>query len=295
MAERFLDDIGEGRIDEIWLIGSRAGVSNDAYPERTGVRDDSDWDYLVVGEDFDAVEDEKIARLEDGERIYGLALDVEVSKRSKHKDIIFSSSAPISGKLLFRSPCVGKDHSLGEGGYFPAVAVFDEAVGIVAPSLRFPSAMHPTAMTLEQMNVFVGQSRMNMPETGYLPGGQGDLFPFVKAAFLTDDGRVHEGIAHAVVFEQRGDSSFFANGHTYCESNILADGFTVGGFWAHRPETLCADGFLKGAHASWAEPWKIAKSQVESRIGASRAECLELHGRVSVASSLNKSRLSLGD
>ncbi len=85
IADAFLDELGEGHIEAIYLIGSRASGEE---------REDSDWDYLVVGDGFDAVEEERIARAEEGNPFPGLDIDVPIDKRGKHLDIIFSSDPP---------------------------------------------------------------------------------------------------------------------------------------------------------------------------------------------------------
>ena len=85
IAERFLDDLDAAPIESVWLVGSRAEETS-----HTG----SDWDWLVVGEDFDSVEAERISRLEAGERLFGLSLDVDVARRGDFNDIIFSSNPP---------------------------------------------------------------------------------------------------------------------------------------------------------------------------------------------------------
>ena len=94
-ADAFLDELGEGHIEAIYLIGSRASGEE---------REDSDWDYLVVGDGFDAVEEERIARAEEGNPFPGLDIDVPIDKRGKHLDIIFSSVPPKAdqaSKLLY--------------------------------------------------------------------------------------------------------------------------------------------------------------------------------------------------
>lgn len=98
IADRFLERLGEGEIESVWLIGSRGGQVNPAYPERNGKpHEGSDWDFLVVGDGFDAVEEEKISLLEQGVRLYGLSLDVPTERRSQHLDITFSSQPPEAG------------------------------------------------------------------------------------------------------------------------------------------------------------------------------------------------------
>ena len=136
-AENFLDEIGEGKIESVWLIGSRGGQVNPAYPERTGVRPDSDWDYLVVGEGFDEVEAELRERLEDGEKFFGLTLDVPISRRGAHKDIIFSSKAADGGILVYQNPLNGQHPQLRPDGFGPAVILLDEQSQIVPLSKRF--------------------------------------------------------------------------------------------------------------------------------------------------------------
>jgi predicted nucleotidyltransferase len=85
IANAFLNELGEGHIEAIYLIGSRASGEE---------KEDSDWDYLVVGDGFDVVEDEKIARAEEGNPFPGLDIDVATVERHKSLDIIFSSDPP---------------------------------------------------------------------------------------------------------------------------------------------------------------------------------------------------------
>jgi len=89
-ANAFLDELGEGFIEAIYLVGSRASDT----PSET-----SDWDYLVVGDDFDKVEDERIARAEEGNPFPGLDIDVAIKDRPQHLDIIFSSDPPSEGQV----------------------------------------------------------------------------------------------------------------------------------------------------------------------------------------------------
>jgi len=84
-ANAFLDELDYGHIDAIYLIGSQASGK---------VGENSDWDYLVVGDGFDEVEDERTARADEGNPFPGLDIDVAVDKRSEHIDIIFSSTPP---------------------------------------------------------------------------------------------------------------------------------------------------------------------------------------------------------
>ena len=84
-ANAFLDELDSGHIDAIYLIGSQASGK---------ARENSDWDYLVVGDGFDEVEDERTARADIGNPFSGLDIDVAVDKRSEHIDIIFSSTPP---------------------------------------------------------------------------------------------------------------------------------------------------------------------------------------------------------
>ena len=140
-AERFLDEIGEGQVDAVWLIGSRGGQVNPIYPERGGVRPDSDWDYLVVGENFDEVDAELRERLEAGEMFDGLTLDVPISRRSTHKDIIFSSKAADCGILVYQNPANGRAPLLRDDGFGPAVVLRDEQNKIILPSQRFVCAV----------------------------------------------------------------------------------------------------------------------------------------------------------
>ena len=97
IANAFLDELDEGHIEAIYLIGSRASGEE---------REDSDWDYLVVGDGFDRIEDEKIARAEEGNPFPGLDIDVATGERHKSLDIIFSSVPPKAdqaSKLLYQS------------------------------------------------------------------------------------------------------------------------------------------------------------------------------------------------
>ena len=84
-ANAFLDELDFGHIDAIYLIGSQASGK---------ARENSDWDYLVVGDGFNEVEDERIARADIGNPFSGLDIDVAADKRSEHIDIIFSSTPP---------------------------------------------------------------------------------------------------------------------------------------------------------------------------------------------------------
>src|SRR5215207_7969165 len=52
VSERFLDVLGEGDIEGIYLVGSRAKGKAGAT---------SDWDFIVVGKGFDNIEAEKLA------------------------------------------------------------------------------------------------------------------------------------------------------------------------------------------------------------------------------------------
>lgn len=88
VAERFLDNLGEGKIEGIYLIGSRAEGK---------IHANSDWDWLVVGDGLDSAEEERLEKLENGERIYGMKLDSPVDRRSSFNDIIFSSKPPELG------------------------------------------------------------------------------------------------------------------------------------------------------------------------------------------------------
>lgn len=92
IADNFLDLLGEGHIEQIYLIGSR-------YTGKAS--DDSDWDFLVVGEGFDEVESEKLRQLEAGQRIFGMRLDTAIKDRNRSNDIIFSSTPPKEGKLVY--------------------------------------------------------------------------------------------------------------------------------------------------------------------------------------------------
>jgi hypothetical protein len=94
------EEIGEGNIESIWLVGSRGGVVNEAYPEgkhgsAPGMpHAGSDWDWLVVGEDFGRLDVELNELREQGRR--GPIYD-----RRSGNDIIFSSTPPTSGLLAW--------------------------------------------------------------------------------------------------------------------------------------------------------------------------------------------------
>ena len=95
IANAFLEELGAGHIEAIYLIGSRASGEE---------KEDSDWDYLVVGDEFDAVEDEKGIWADRGEPFPGLDVDVAYAERHKSLDIIFSSVPPKAdqaSKLLY--------------------------------------------------------------------------------------------------------------------------------------------------------------------------------------------------
>lgn len=93
-AETFLDFLGEGEIETIWLVGSRANGQ---------ARTDSDWDFLIVGDGFNAVEAERIHLAEAGQLPLGCRL-LDVSVSPNGPDVIFDSVSPLSppAKLLWR-------------------------------------------------------------------------------------------------------------------------------------------------------------------------------------------------
>jgi hypothetical protein len=87
-VDRFLDYIGEGNVDEIYLYGS---IPQGRATEK------SDIDLMFVGEDFDDMEDERIRMGEEGELPPGCRLlDVGVDKHAKaySPDVLFSSKSP---------------------------------------------------------------------------------------------------------------------------------------------------------------------------------------------------------
>ena len=81
IAESVLDEVGEGKIQKIYLIGSRASGKSIAT---------SDWDFLVVGDGLNLIEGEKIRRAEEGNPFPGTGIDVAPGG----SDIIFSSTGP---------------------------------------------------------------------------------------------------------------------------------------------------------------------------------------------------------
>lgn len=89
IADRWLDSIEADQIARVWLIGSRA--EGTAGPE-------SDIDFLIVGNSFDAAEDERIAQAEEGHFEKGLFkvlnTTIPTSERPGHIDIVFSSKGP---------------------------------------------------------------------------------------------------------------------------------------------------------------------------------------------------------
>jgi len=92
IADSYLDRIGAGQIESVWLTGSRA--SGEEGPN-------SDWDFLIVGYGFDDVEAEKLDTLECGGRIYGIELDSPPHLRHDFKDIVFCSNEPSEGVKLW--------------------------------------------------------------------------------------------------------------------------------------------------------------------------------------------------
>lgn len=87
----FLNYIGEGEIEQIWFIGSRAAGT-------AGPR--SDWDFLVVGPGLSAAEEERINLWEEeGISFPGLGLDVSTSRRAENHDVILSDEGPHTGKV----------------------------------------------------------------------------------------------------------------------------------------------------------------------------------------------------
>jgi predicted nucleotidyltransferase len=89
VADRWLsEELGEGEVEKVYLVGSVA---------EGAVHAGSDIDLLFVGDGFNQVEDERIAQSEEGalRGMYKLLdVDVPVSRRAGHPDIIFSSRGP---------------------------------------------------------------------------------------------------------------------------------------------------------------------------------------------------------
>jgi predicted nucleotidyltransferase len=85
IADGFLDELDAPQITAIYLVGSRADNTQ---------HKDSDWDFLVFGDGFDEVEDEKNNRADEGNPFPGLDIDVAAADRHISIDIIFSSSPP---------------------------------------------------------------------------------------------------------------------------------------------------------------------------------------------------------
>ena len=169
-AENFLDEIGEGKIESVWLIGSRGGQVNPAYPERTGIRPDSDWDYLVVGDNFDEADAELRERLEGGETFFGLTLDVPISRRATHKDIIFASTPPDCGIIVYQNPEQGQHPQLRADGFGPAVVLRDEQNQIIPLSKRFEAAAGEDKDAAEPLFANL-QAAMPNEKTAKISGG----------------------------------------------------------------------------------------------------------------------------
>lgn len=92
------NELGEGTISSIWLIGSRAGQINMSKPSRGVPTETSDWDWLVVGEDFDAIEAELCRQYDEGENtnhpIFKRFEGHDLRRRGNANDIVLSSTAP---------------------------------------------------------------------------------------------------------------------------------------------------------------------------------------------------------
>lgn len=76
LADSFLESIDANVIDAVYLIGSRATGKAHAH---------SDWDFLVVGDGFNEVEEERVRQ------------DWRVKHKPDDVDIIFSSRPPKKG------------------------------------------------------------------------------------------------------------------------------------------------------------------------------------------------------
>ncbi|NDE02958.1 MAG: nucleotidyltransferase domain-containing protein, partial [Gammaproteobacteria bacterium] len=93
-VESFLDYLGEGEVEQVWLIGSRAKGT----PTST-----SDWDFLVVGPGLDDAEEERLRLAEEG-RPFSRALGIKVFSRDNltmrgfHSDVILSETGPKPGQ-----------------------------------------------------------------------------------------------------------------------------------------------------------------------------------------------------
>jgi hypothetical protein len=123
-AERFLywlDEQGfdSAPIDAIYFYGSRA------YGKQGP---DSDWDFLVVGQDFSDVESERLRLAEEGNMprqfVNSFGIDTPAATRGSHSDIVFDeiiSTNPLRFKIQQNVPIAiklwpsedGENHDLG--------------------------------------------------------------------------------------------------------------------------------------------------------------------------------------
>jgi len=99
IVDSYLDLIGEGEIESIWLIGSRAGQHSDTKNHGGVPNENSDWDWLVVGDGFDEIEEELVRQYEDGENpnhpIFKKFEGHDLSTRGNANDITLSSTEPV--------------------------------------------------------------------------------------------------------------------------------------------------------------------------------------------------------
>ena len=99
IVDSYLDSIGEGEIESIWLIGSRAGQHSDTKNHGGVPNENSDWDWLVVGDGFDEIEEELVRQYEDEENpnhpIFKKFEGHGLSTRGSANDIVLSSKEPV--------------------------------------------------------------------------------------------------------------------------------------------------------------------------------------------------------
>ena len=96
VADTFLDYLDEGWVDQIWLVGSRAPGSLKA------PRNDSDWDFILVGSGFDEVEKERIRMSEEDILPFGCEW-LSIGVRPGKPDIIFAGQAPTAGVKIYEN------------------------------------------------------------------------------------------------------------------------------------------------------------------------------------------------
>jgi len=127
-----------------------------------------------------------------------------------------------------------------DGGW--EIAVFDaNKIKVITPEKLAPKSIPKpvSKMTFEEVKNLTKQMKEDFKPGSWEPGGQGGMYPMVKAAFKMKDGKVYDGISHNIVGEHLPKK--------YGLDDVVEDGFTIGGEYVGRPKDMTLQGLYKEA------------------------------------------------